>query len=170
MFAKLALRDLAIAALVTGAWWMVATLSAGDGPLADLSGALLGVGAFAVAHLGHEWGHLLGGRAVGSRVAPPASLWSPFLFSFDSRQNTQRQFVIMSLAGFAVSALSLVVAYAVLPDGLLATRVARGLVLLGAALTVLLEVPLLVASLLSGGILPQVEVFAIARDDPAPPA
>ncbi|MFN8643528.1 MAG: hypothetical protein U0802_18395 [Candidatus Binatia bacterium] len=159
MFARLLGRDLLIAATVVGAWWLWAPLSAGSGPLADLSGALLGVGAFVVTHLAHEWGHLLGGLATGSHVAAPARLTSPFLFSFDSQRNSQRQFVIMSLSGFAVTGVALYVAYGLLPEAQLATRVARGLVVFGAALTLFLEVPLLVISLLRGSILSNVEVF-----------
>lgn len=163
MFAKLLLRDLLIAGAVVGLWLLTAGLSGGNGPLADLVGALLGVGAFVVGHLAHEWGHLLGAWAIGAHAAAPARLTSPFLFSFDSRRNSQRQFVIMSLSGFAVTGLSLYVAYGLLPEPLLATRVARGLIVFGASLTLLLEVPLLVASLLSGSILSQVEVFPAGR-------
>lgn len=159
MFTRLLLRDLLLAGTVVAAWWLAAPLSAGSGPLADLSGALLGIGAFVVAHLAHEWGHLLGGLLTGSRVAAPARLTSPFLFSFDSQRNSQRQFVIMSLSGFAVTGIALYVAYGLLPDAQLATRVARGLVVFGASLTLLLEVPLLAISLLRGSILSNVEVF-----------
>jgi hypothetical protein len=159
MFAKLFLRDALIAAAVAGGWVLFWPLSSGGGAVADVSGVLLGLGAGVVAHLGHEWGHLVGAVLSGSRVAAPARLSSPFLFSFDSRRNSKRQFVVMSLSGFAVTAVSLYVAYGVLPPEALATRVARGLVVFSAALTVVLEVPLLIASLLSGSILRQVEVF-----------
>lgn len=159
MFGRLLIRDLVIAAAVVGAWLLFMPLSVGDGPLADLVGVLLGVGAFVVAHLSHEWGHLLGAFATGSAVAAPAKLTSPLLFSFDSKRNSRRQFVIMSLSGFAVTAVSLYVVYGLLPEAALATRVARGGVLFSASLTLLLEVPLLVASLLKGSILSQVEVF-----------
>ncbi|MDX2166847.1 MAG: hypothetical protein SF182_07275 [Deltaproteobacteria bacterium] len=159
MFVKLLLRDGLIAAFVVLAWWLAAPWSAGSGPLADVSGALLGVGAFVVVHLAHEWGHVVGARLTRSRIAAPARLSSPFLFSFDSRQNSQRQFVVMSLSGFAVTAAAVYVAYALLPEAWLATRVARGMVVFSAALTVLLEVPLLTASLLAGRILEKVEVF-----------
>lgn len=162
MFNKLLGRDLAIAAAVMLAWWAAAPLSAGNGPVADLTGALLGVGAFVVGHLAHEWGHLLGAFAIGAKVGAPGSLASPFLFSFDSKRNSQRQFLIMSLSGFAVTGISLYVVYGLLPGDLLATRVARGGIVFGAALTLLLEVPLLTISLLRGSILSNVEVFPVA--------
>ncbi|HSQ01383.1 MAG TPA: hypothetical protein VL049_29530 [Candidatus Dormibacteraeota bacterium] len=166
MFAKLLGRDLGIAAVVILAWWLAAPLSAGNGPVADLSGTLLGVGAFVIGHLTHEWGHLVGALLAGSRVGAPASLGSPFLFSFDSKRNSQRQFVIMSLSGFAVTGVALFVVYGLLPEPLLATRVARGLIVFGAALTLLLEVPLLTISLLQGSILSRVEVFPVADTTP----
>jgi len=162
MFTKLLGRDLAIAGLVVLTWWLAAPLSAGNGPVADLSGALLGVGAFVVGHLAHEWGHLIGAFFTGSKVGAPASLSSPFLFSYDSKENTQRQFLLMSLSGFAVTGISLFVVYGLLPEHLLATRVARGLILFGASLTLFLEVPLLTISLLRGSILSNVEVFPVA--------
>ena len=165
VFTRLILRDVAIASAVVVVWVLAAPLSAGSGPLADLVGALLGVSAFVVGHIAHEWGHLIGALLTGSRVAAPARLSSPFLFSFDSKRNSQRQFLIMSLSGFAVTALALLVVYGLLPEPLLATRVARGLVVFGALLTVLLEVPLLTASLISGSILSRVEVFPLASDD-----
>jgi membrane-associated protease RseP (regulator of RpoE activity) len=167
MFAKLLLRDLLIAALVIGAWWLAAPLSAGSGPAADVSGALLGIGFFVVVHLAHEWGHVVGARLTGSRIAAPARLSSPFLFSFDSRHNSQRQFVIMSLSGFVVTGLAVYVAYWLLPDAWLATRVARGMVVFSASLTLLLEVPLLTASLLAGRILEKVEVFPASSPERA---
>lgn len=165
MFAKLLARDASLVAAVSAAWVLWWPWSTGSGAVADLVGVLLGMGAGMVVHLGHEWGHLTGALLTGSRVAAPAKLTSAFLFSFDSRRNSQRQFVIMSLCGFAVTALALVVAYTLLPSEALATRVARGLVVFGAALTVFLETPLLIASLLSGSILRQVEVFRPQRSE-----
>lgn len=163
MFGRLLARDLAIALLVVLAWFAFAPLSAGGGPAADLAGALLGAGAFAVGHIAHEWGHLIGAMATGARVAAPASLGSFFLFSFDAR-NSRRQFVIMSLAGFAVTVVALYVVYGLLPQEWLATRVARGFIVFAASLTLFLEVPLLVISLLRGATLAQVEVFPVPRN------
>jgi hypothetical protein len=159
MFAKLFARDISLVAVIVAAWLLWWPLSVGSGAVADLTGVLLGLGAGIVVHIGHEWGHLIGAVAAKARVAAPAKLTSVFLFSFDSRRNSQRQFVIMSLSGFAVTALALMGAYTALPPEALATRVARGLVVFGAALTVFLETPLLLASLVTGSILRQVEVF-----------
>ena len=69
----------------------------------------------------------------------------------------------MSLSGFAVTAVALFVVYGLLPEPLLATRVARGLILFGASLTLFLEVPLLTISLVRGSILSNVEVFPVAE-------
>ena len=149
MFAKLLARDLAILGVALVAWQLAAPLSAGTGAVSDVSGVLLGLLFGAGAFLLHEWGHLLGALATGSAVKPPASLRSPFVFSYESRTNSRRQFLAMSFAGFAATALVVWVAYAVLPSGLLATRVARGLVVFLTFLTVVLEVPLVLYSLVS---------------------
>ena len=170
MFIRLLFRDLLIAGVVVFAWWLAAPLSAGNGPLADLTGALLGVSAFVVGHLAHEWGHLIGAFLTGGRVGAPASLTSPFLFSFDSKHNSQRQFLLMSLSGFAVTGVALFVVYGLLPDGLLATRVARGMIVFGASLTLFLEVPLLTISLIRGSILANVEVFPVVSENGEQPA
>ena len=50
-----------------------------------------------------------------SRVVEAKSLAAPFFFSFDSRSNSQAQFVVMSLSGFAVTGVALYVAYGLLP-------------------------------------------------------
>jgi hypothetical protein len=149
MWWKLAARDGAIAAAAALAWWLAAPLSADPGALGDLSGVLVGLAFGAGAYLLHEWGHLLGALASGSAVRPAASLLSPFVFAFDSRRSSRRQFLIMSFAGFAGTAAALWFAYALLPGDLLASRVARGTVLFLALLGVVLEVPLVVYSLLS---------------------
>jgi hypothetical protein len=166
VFAKFVLRDAVLSTVVGGAWILAWPVSTGTGPVADLVGVVLGLGAGLVAYLGHEWGHLTGALLTGSHVTAPAKLSSGFLFSFDSRRNSRRQFVLMSLSGFAVTGIALVVVYGFLPQEALATRVARGLVVFGASLTVFVETPLLLVSLLSGSILPQVEVFPASETGP----
>jgi hypothetical protein len=154
MFVKLLARDLAIAAVAFIAWHLAAPLSAGTGALGDFTGVVLGVLLGACAFLVHEWGHLLGALASGSAVQPPESLRSAFVFRFDSRANTRRQFLAMSFAGFAATALVVWAAYGLLPSELLATRVARGLVVFLTFLGVVLEVPLVVYALVAGKVPP----------------
>ena len=79
----------------------------------------------------------------------PKTLKTGFLFSFDSHQNNLRQFLVMSFSGFAATALVIWAFYTFLPDGLLATRVARGVVLFGAFLTVVIEIPLVLYAVLT---------------------
>ncbi len=158
MLWKLALRDgvlLTVAALLV--LWL-APLSGGTGMAADLSGVVAGLAIGLATFVLHEWGHLLGALAGRSRVRLPEQLASIYLFSYDSKGNSRRQFVLMSLSGFAVTGIAVWAAYALLPDGQLATRVGRGAVLLLASLTVVLEVPLLLWSL-ARPTLPPVEVF-----------
>ncbi len=158
MFPKLAVRDLLLVALLGGFWWLVADLSAGDGPVSDFVGLLAGLGLGVATYLLHEWGHLLGALATRSTVHAPERLGSRFLFSFDSRANSRRQFLIMSLGGFAVTAVALALVYTVLPAEQLATRVARGSVLFLTFLLVFIELPLFVWALVRGD-LPPVETF-----------
>jgi hypothetical protein len=161
VFGRIALRDLAIFAAVALAWTGLAPFTDRDGPLADGIGVVLGVGASICAYLGHEWGHLAGARLTRSRVTGPASLRTISLFRFDSRSNDRRQFLVMSFSGFAVTAIAIAIVYGALPDGLLATRVARGGVVFLTALTIVLEVPLVFWALLRDD-LPPVDGFAPA--------
>lgn len=85
-------------------------------------------------------------------------LSSAFLFRFEAETNTLAQFVVMSLAGFAATAVAVRLFYAWLPDDLLATRIARGGVLFLALLGLVLELPLLLYGLVTGGVPKQVSV------------
>ncbi len=163
VFYKLAARDLLFAAAVAGLWWLAGPISAGRGPAADFAGVLSGLGVAAAAYVCHEWGHLLGALATGSRVLAPERWTSISLFSFDSRHNSQRQFLVMSFSGFAVTGAALGVVYGLLPEAQLATRVARGGVLFLTSLTVFVELPLVFYALLSRR-LPPVETFARQRE------
>ena len=149
MLVKLLIRDLGVLAAAAVAWWLAAPLSAGEGPLADVTGVLLGFLVGAGAFVLHEWGHLAGAFASRSAVVLGTSLASPSVFTYDSRRNTRGQFLVMSFAGFAATAFAVWAVYALLPDSLLATRVARGLVVFLVVLGVVLEVPLVVYSLLT---------------------
>jgi hypothetical protein len=154
MYAKLFARDLAIVATIVALWRLGARFSVGDGPIADLSGLLLGAALGACALPLHEWGHFLGGLASRSAMRPTESLRRVFSFSFASRANSRRQFLAMSCGGWAGTATAVWVAYGLLPSDLPATRVARGMTLLSVLLVVATEVPLLVRAFWTGRIPP----------------
>lgn len=158
MYSKFALRDSLVVAVAAAFWWTASGLSAGPGPLADLTGLLAGLLAGAAAYVSHEWGHLLAALATGGVVQLNANLRSPFMFRFDPERNTVSQFVIMSLGGFAVTAVVVFVAYGVLPGELLATRVARGVTVVLAFLTFALELPLLLYGVARGRVPVEVAV------------
>jgi hypothetical protein len=147
VFAKLLARDLTLIGVAILAWRLVAPLSQGTGPATDLIGLLLGLLLGACAFLIHEWGHLLGALASRSVVSPPTSLRSRSVFTFDPRDNTRRQLLLMSFGGFAATAAVVWGAYAGLPDEFLASRVTRGAVALLAVLGIVLEIPFLIYTL-----------------------
>ncbi|MBW2497563.1 MAG: hypothetical protein JRF61_09850 [Deltaproteobacteria bacterium] len=163
------LRDTILVGLSLALWWLLAPYSAGEGLVADFSGWVAGIALFVCAYLGHEWSHYLGALLSGSRVRAGERLTSAFLFSFDSEGNSLAQFVTMSLAGFAATAL-LVVAYVFfLPDEYLASRIARGGVLFLAFLGIVLELPLLLAGVFQGAVPRQASVQAAPAASAGPP-
>lgn len=162
-FWKFAVRDALIFSVVGVLWTTFVHLSAGTGLWSDLAGLLLGLGFGACVFLLHEWGHLLGGLATGSTMHAPERLTSRYLFSFDSRHNTRKQFLAMSFGGFVVTGLAVWCAYGALSEPLQAARVARGVIMFLATLTVLLEFPLVIWSLVASSI-PPVETFESGLD------
>lgn len=160
IFARFALRDTLLIAAFTLLWVVASPLSAQSGPVADFLGLLAGVGVGVSVYLLHEWGHLIGALATSSKVAAGPTLWSRSLFSFDSQRNDRRQFLIMSAGGFVVTGAAFFGAYALLPEALLATRVARGAVCVLAFLAIFVEFPLVVWALVRSD-LPPVEAFPL---------
>jgi hypothetical protein len=148
-YGKLALRDGAIVVLALGVWWAVAHYSAGTGFVADLTGFAAGVLLAAIAFIAHEWGHWLGGMASRSRMHPARKLVGTAVFRY-SRHNTLRQFLVMSAGGFIATGLAVWAVYTQLPEGLLATRVARGAVMFLTFLGVVLELPLVAIAIRKG--------------------
>lgn len=148
---KFVLRDSAIVAAAVAAWWLAGAKSAGQGPAADVAGVVCGLLGGAVAFVLHEWGHLLAGLLAGGNFPVAKDVKSAFLFDIDP-DNSIRQFTVMSLGGFAVTALGILFVYTQLPDDYLATRVVRGVVMFLASLTVFLEFPLLAFTIWSGEI------------------
>lgn len=157
MFVKMALRDLLIIALAIVLWRWLAVYTLDDSMLADFLGLILGLMVGAGGYFLHEWGHLTGAVLTGSKVHPPPSLATGFLFSFDSKQNSKQQFLVMSLSGFLMTAVVTFAFYTFLPDGMLASRVARGVAVLGVFLALFLETPILLYGLFGPGGLPPVE-------------
>ena len=169
-FSRFALRDAVVIAAVVLFWTWAAPLTAGGGPVADFLGLLAGVAVALAFYLLHEWGHLVGALATSAVVYPGPRLSSRSLFSFDSKRNDRRQFLVMSVGGFIVTGVAVWTVYANLPAELLATRVARGAVGVLAFLAVFVEFPLVVWALVRSD-LPPVEAFeaseASSADAPA---
>jgi len=166
MYGRFIARDAAVVALASLFWWWLADRSAGNDAFADLSGFLAGTLAGISAFLLHEWGHVLGAVLGRSTVQVNENLRSPFIFRFESQPNSLRQFVVMSLGGFVMTALLVAAAYLYLPDGLLATRVARGAVLFLAALGITLELPLFLFAVASGTV-PEAAAVKVRHRRPA---
>lgn len=152
------IRDSVIVATAILAWWLLAPVSAGAGLAADLTGWIVGLLLGVCAYLAHEWSHYLGALAMGSSVTVSDRVDGGFLFRFEAEGNTLAQFVVMSLAGFAATALAIIFFYTALPDAWLASRVARGGALFLALLGVTLEVPLLLYGLVIRRVPEQVSV------------
>ena len=154
MYGKLFARDLVLFGVAALLWTFGASASAGQGLLGDVAGVVAGLSTGVCVFLLHEWGHWLGAVATGSTIVPARSLASPFLFSYDSRQNSRQQFLVMSFGGWIASAVVALAAFGWLSPELFAARVARGVVGLNVVLIVLIEVPLVVFSLLTGRVPP----------------
>lgn len=158
-FKRFAVRDISILIATLIAWVTFGQLSAEEGYLADFTGASLGLAAGICAWLAHEWGHLIAGAAIGGRFRAPARFFTVYLFGFDTKSNTQIQFIVMALGGFLATALVFLFVFSVLPADWLATRIVRGLVLLEIFVTVVLEVPGLVLGIIAYDRLPSVDVL-----------
>ena len=76
------------------------------------------------------------------------------VFTYDSKANSRGQFLVMSFAGFAMTALVVWLVFSTLNGELLAERVARGSVLFLVFLGVVLEIPLVIYSLISSRVPP----------------
>ncbi len=157
MFRGFAIRDLTILAATIALWWLSLTTA----PAAGLSSAFsigAGVGAALCAFNLHEWGHLIGAQLTHSVYTPARRLYSPFLLSYDAEHNSPRQFLLMSLAGFAATAVFVAAFLLWMPQDQLAGRIALrgGLTLAG--LTVILEFPIFFRALF-GSTVPRTGMF-----------
>ena len=107
MFQRLAVRDTLLIILSVSAWMQLAPL--GDASAA--AGWTAGLALALVAYVAHEWGHALAAMAARSAIYPPRTLLHVSLFSFDARANSVRQFMLMSLGGFAVTGVAVLMAW-----------------------------------------------------------
>lgn len=134
-------RDLLVLGITLLLWVWTRQLEPAGGALhtavAILTGALTAFTGF----LGHEWGHLVGARMAKGVYAPPDSVFSIFLFKFNSDLNTREQFVSMSMGGFISSVLIVALLFSLLSFDRLADQVALGLTILGVIATFVLEIP-----------------------------
>ncbi|MGB9340976.1 MAG: hypothetical protein WCB63_17150 [Polyangiales bacterium] len=157
MFWRFAIRDLTILLGTVALWW----LSLSAEPQTTLRSALsitAGVGAAVCAYNLHEWGHLIGAHFTQSVYVPAKRLVSPFLFSYDAERNTKRQFLLMSLAGFAATALFVAGFVLFMPQDQQAGRIALRGALILAGLTVVIELPIFFRALF-GSKVPRTGMF-----------
>ena len=141
MFIRLAARDVLIAALLIGIWTTDRRLAHGAGAVFWALSLVSGLGYAVMGFLLHEWGHLIGSRLTGSVVHPAPSLLRPLLFHFDTSVNDRRQFLWMSMGGYAASALWLTFLVVTADTSRWSDRIALGVVLLGVVGTFVAEVP-----------------------------
>lgn len=148
-----AVRDALIVA-VTLAVWVVEARLRGDGTFWAWTAAA-GAGTLTAisGYLFHEWGHLVGALASGAAFRLPDSPSEIFLFNFDIGRNEPRQFLLMSIGGYAASAAYILVLAAVMPLETTAGIIAIVLVAGGVAATAILELPPFFR-VLRGGALP----------------
>jgi hypothetical protein len=157
MFRGFAVRDVTIF-LGTLVLWR-SSLSAEPGTsLAAALSISAGVGAAVCAFNLHEWGHLIGAHLTRSVYTPAKRLISPFLLSYDADHNTRGQFLIMSLAGFAATAVFVAAFLLWMPQDQQAGRIALRGALILAGLTVVIEFPIFFRTLF-GSKVPRTGMF-----------
>lgn len=146
MFRSFVIRDVTILVATVVAWWGSLQAEAG-GSLSSALSIGAGVGAVVCAYNLHEWGHLIGAWLTKSVFVPAKRIYSPFLFSYDAERNTRNQFLVMSLAGFAATALFVAGFVMWMPQDQQAGRIALRGALVLAGLTVIIEFPIFFTSL-----------------------
>jgi hypothetical protein len=157
VFRHFAVRDLTILTATIALWWMSV---AGDwgSELVSAFSIAAGVGAAISAYNLHEWGHLLGAHWTRSVYVPAKRWYSPFLFSYDAERNTRGQFLLMSLAGFAATALFVIAFLLWMPRDQAAGRIALRGALILAGLTAIIELPIFFSALF-GSRVPRTGMF-----------
>lgn len=149
MLKKLALRDALALSFFVLLYVFLADYSAEGVWWSDFVGVVTGVGIGLCAHYLHEWGHVTGAILSRSQFTVNDDMRSLSVFTYDSKTNSRGQFLLMSFAGFLMTALVVWLVFSTLDGSLLAERVARGSVLFLVFLGVVLELPLVIYSLIS---------------------
>ncbi len=154
---KFLIRDVLV---VIAAIIALATLQNGTAAQQVFVGVVVGV----CAYLFHEWAHWLGAWLVDATVVKPDRIFSPFLFSFDSRANTYAQFLAMTWPGFLATATYMACFYFLLPwQQSLWAMVALILGAMLAFATVVIEGPILLYALWKRSV-PPVEIPFIGNN------
>lgn len=141
MLAKLAIRDLAAVVLCVGCWIVEGHLREAGGALHWIAIAAVAVTTFLVNYFCHEWGHLLGAKLAGGTCHPANTLKTFYLFHFDTRHSTVRQFLAMAAGGLVASTLLLALWLVVLPLHTAAGIATIALIALGYLATLVTELP-----------------------------
>jgi hypothetical protein len=157
VFRHFAIRDLTILTATIVLWWMSVAGNWGT-ELTTAFSMAAGVGAAVSAYNLHEWGHLLGAHWTQSVYVPAKRWYSPFLFSYDAERNTRGQFLVMSLAGFAATALFVLGFLLWMPRDQVAGRIALRGALILAGLTAVIELPIFFRALF-GSSVPRTGMF-----------
>jgi hypothetical protein len=139
--ASLVLRDLAVVALAIALWRWSHALHDGGAQGATAVAIVAGLLLTVSAYFAHEWGHLGGALASGSRVHFPRNAAAVFLFRFDVDDNDRRQFLAMSAGGYLASLAVVALLLATLRWSYLADRIALTLSAIGVLATFTLELP-----------------------------
>ena len=157
MFRRFVARDTGILVGTIALWWASLAVNP-ETKLASALSIAAGVGAAVCAFNLHEWGHLIGAHLTDSVYVPAKRLISPFLFAYDAERNTRGQFLSMSLAGFAATAAFVAAFILWMPQDQAAGRIALRAGLTLAALTVIIEFPIFIRTLM-GGAVPRTGLF-----------
>ena len=145
---KFIVRDLLITTLVLSL--LVVNLDSNNLQL------MTGIGVGLLIYMLHEWSHYLGAVRSGAHLKTAGSIFSPFIFSFDSKTNSRKQFVDMSWPGFATTFSCLLTLYLYRPDEIWA-EVAWKAALALTAFTVVVEGPIFLWAIIKREI-PPIEI------------
>jgi hypothetical protein len=144
VFKNLAARDLFIVALIVGVWTAGRRFTPADGAVFWALSIVGGLGFGIIGFLIHEWGHLAGSLLSRSVVFPAPRLSEALLFHFDSERNDRRQFLWMSMGGYAATAAWIAIAFAIADRSRWSDRIGLGIVSFGFFATFITEVPMTV--------------------------